>query len=104
MEITNQDWRLFRKRLPSWQEAYMDRLNREYAVILAGEGKPSEKFWMLEKRILEDRRHPGVQLRLKRSDLVYTVAALINNGVITDADLEGFSDSVRMPLQVLLNL
>lgn len=44
MEITNQDWKLFRQQLPGWQEAYMDRLNREYAEILAGEGNPSEKF------------------------------------------------------------
>ena len=48
MEITNQDWKLFRSRLPNWQEAYMNRLNQEYAKILSGEGTPSDKFWALE--------------------------------------------------------
>lgn len=104
MEITNHDWKLFRRLLPDWQEAYMDRLNREYAEILAGEGNPSNKFWALEKRIRQDKHSPGVQLESKRSDLIYTLAALLNDGVITADDLEGFSDSVRKPLQMLLNL
>ena len=28
------DWKLFRKKLGSWQEAYMDRLIEEYKDIL----------------------------------------------------------------------
>ena len=48
MEITNQDWKLFRQRLPGWQEAHMNRLNQEYANILSGDGNPSDKFWALE--------------------------------------------------------
>ena len=42
------DWRLFRSRLPSWQEAYMERRNREYIALLSGGGSASEKFWELE--------------------------------------------------------
>lgn len=55
MKVTKQDWKLFRQKLPAWQEAYMDRLNREYIEILAGEGNPSDKFWALEKRIRQDK-------------------------------------------------
>lgn len=104
MEITNQDWKLFRQRLPGWQEAHMDRLNRAYAEILAGAGKPSEKFWTLEKRIREDKHRPGVQLQLKRSELVCTLAILLNDGVITPNDLKGFSDGLLTSLSMLLHL
>ena len=28
--VNEKDWKLFRSRIPDWQEAYMDRLNHEY--------------------------------------------------------------------------
>ena len=101
MEITNQDWKLFRSRLPDWQEAYMNRLNQEYADILAGDGNPSDKFWALEKRIRQDRQSPGVQIQPKRSELLYLLAALLNDGVITFKDLDGFSDNLLDALHFL---
>lgn len=82
----------------------MDRLNREYAEILAGEGNPSEYFWALEKRIREDKHHPGVQLQLKRSELLYTSAILLNDGVIMLNDLHDFSDDLITSLNMLLHL
>ena len=47
------DWRLFRSRLPIWQEAYMERRNREYIALLSGGGSASEKFWVWGDRIFE---------------------------------------------------
>ena len=49
--VNEKDWKLFRSRIPDWQEAYMDRLNHEYIELLSGEGNPSDKFWALEERI-----------------------------------------------------
>ena len=51
MDISQKDWKLFRAKLPGWQEAYMERLNKEYIQILNSEGNPSDIFWTLEKRI-----------------------------------------------------
>ena len=48
-EVTESDWKLFRKKLPGWQEAYMDKLNQEYIQLLTGTGDASDKFWELEK-------------------------------------------------------
>ena len=48
--VNEKDWKLFRSRIPDWQEAYMDRLNHEYIELLSGEGNPSDKFWALEER------------------------------------------------------
>ena len=50
-QVKERDWKLFRQKLPLWQEAYMDKLNQEYIRILSGEGLASEKFWELEKLI-----------------------------------------------------
>ena len=58
--IKEADWRLFRSRLPIWQEAYMERLNREYIALLSGTGSASEKFWELERRFHRVKYVPGV--------------------------------------------
>ncbi len=58
--FTEADWQLFRKRVLDWQEAYMDRLGREYIQLLSGDCAPSEKFWNLERRIKEDKKRAGV--------------------------------------------
>ena len=42
--FTKKDWVLFREKIADWQEAYMDKLNKEYIELLNGEGTPSEKF------------------------------------------------------------
>ena len=102
LRFTKQDWKLFKEKLPSRQEAYMGKLNREYMEILNGEGNPSDKFWHLEKRIKEDKRSPGVQLRLTRTDMVWNIIALINNEVISLDDLEEFSDTLKETVDRIL--
>ena len=61
-DISKADWKLFRERISEWQEAYMERLAREYIALLSSEEPASKKFWDLEKRIREDKRMPGVLL------------------------------------------
>ena len=64
MELSKNDWKLFRERLPGWQERYMDKLTREYAELLTDDRcQPSERFWTLNKRIREDRRKPIARMR-----------------------------------------
>ncbi len=46
-EFTEKDWKLFRSKIVGWQEAYMDRLNKEYIELLSTDDNPSEKFWKL---------------------------------------------------------
>ena len=47
-QVVEKDWKLFREKLPVWQEVYMERLTKEYAELLNGDDAASEKFWMLE--------------------------------------------------------
>ena len=72
MECTKSDWKLFRELIPEWQEAYMERLNKEYIRLLSSEKDASEKFWALEKRIRQDKRKPGVDRESTRLTGVQT--------------------------------
>lgn len=95
LQVNESDWRLFRTRLPDWQERHMESLIREYAAFLAGSGAASDKFWVLEKRIREDQQHVGVVARMSRSNMYTNLLALLHDGVITLDDLDGFSDDLR---------
>lgn len=93
-QTKEQDWKLFRKKLPLWQEAYMDKLNQEYIRLLSGEGLASDKFWELEKRIREDKRSIGVVADMRRSQMYSNLLSLLANEIIREDDLEGFSEEL----------
>lgn len=92
---TKKDWALFREKIAEWQETYIEKLNKEYIELLSGQGKPSEKFWALERRIRNDKKDTGVQIRMSRSECIYNIASLLNEGAITMDDLEEFSDELK---------
>ena len=93
-QVKEQDWKLFRKKLPLWQEAYMDKLNQEYIRLLSGEGLASDKFWELEKRIREDKRSIGVVADMRRSQMYSNLLSLLVNEIIREDDLDGFSEEL----------
>ena len=102
LQVNESDWKLFRKRLPDWQERHMEGLIREYAALLAGSGAASDKFWALEERIRKDQRHVGVVARMSRSNMYMNLLALLQNGVITLDELNGFSDDLRERLAFVM--
>ena len=103
MQISKKDWKLFSACVGNWQETYMERLVKEYMDLLDGEENASDKFWKLEERIKKDKKHPGVILELSKGNMVFDIVALINSGVITTADLEGFSDELKESVDFLLH-
>ena len=102
-KYTEQDWKLFRARLPDWQSAYMDRLNQEYIEILTADMESADKFWRLEKRINVDRRKTGVEAEMRRSKLILNLYYLIKEGAIRVDDLEGFSDELQDHIKLMVN-
>jgi len=102
MECSKSDWKLYRSRIAEWQEAYMEKLVKEYVELLSKEGNASDKFWSLEKRIKQDKKHPGVLIELNKGNMVFDIASLVNLGVITTADLEGFSEELREQVDFIL--
>lgn len=103
MEVSKSDWKLFRTRVGDWQETYMERLVKDYMDLLDGAEKASDKFWKLEERIKKDKKHPGVLLELSKGNMIFDIAALINSGVITTADLADFSDELKESVDFLLH-
>ena len=102
MECSKSDWKLFRSRIGGWQENYMERLVKEYIQLLNSSEDASDKFWKLEERIKKDRKHPGVILEMRKSDMLYDIVALINHDVITEEDLDGFSDDLKEKVNFFL--
>ena len=95
MDFSKRDWTLLREKLPGWQEAYMERLLQEYAVLLCSDGSPSERSWALDKRIREDKRSPGVQVMMRKADMLYILSGLLRDGAIEPMDLNEFSEELR---------
>lgn len=73
MDISEQDWKIFRKKLPLWQESYMEKLNSKYVNILYSEKSPADKFWILEKRIRKDKKSRGVVMELRHGKQLFTI-------------------------------
>lgn len=72
----------------------MEQLVKEYQEILTEDDLASERFWKLDKRIREDRQHPGVIFEVRRGNMIPCILTLLKDGIITDADLEGFSQEL----------
>ena len=95
------DWKLLKKRLPGWQERYMEQLVEDYKEILNGDYIASEKFWTLYKKINQDQRKGGVMVEgLSRSNMVYYMIELYEDGAIEMKDLAGFSDGLIEVIQM----
>ena len=93
-QVNEQDWKLFQKKLPLWQEACIDSLNQEYIRILSADRLASDKFWELEKRIRTDKRSTGVVADMRRSQMYSNLVSLLVNGIICEDDLDGFSNEL----------
>lgn len=63
----------------------------------------SKTDWKLEERIKKDRKHPGVLIELRKSNMIFDIVSLINLGVIITADLEGVSDELKESVDFLLH-
>ena len=97
-DVIESDWKLFRKKLPDWQESYMAELNQEYIQLLTGPGDASDKFWELEKRIKNDKHNVGVVAEMRRSVMFPNLIDLLREGAITPGDLDDFSEELRESL------
>ena len=105
MDIRKKDWELFREKLSGWQENYMEGLVKEYVKFLNDDKKPAvEKFWELEKRIKEDKRHPGVIMEIIKSEAIWDIVRLIRLKVITYDDLSDFSDELKLEVKRILEM
>ena len=67
--------------------------------------KPAlEKFWELEKRIKEDKRHPGVIMEMSKAEVLWDIVRLIRLKVIAYDDLSDFSDDLQLEVKRILEM
>ena len=103
-QVKEKDWKLFRKKLPVWQEVYMERLIKDYAELLDGDEAAPEKFWTLDKRVRADRQSLGVRVNEEsRSKLQNILTGLIVENVISEDDLCGFSEELQASTRQWIN-
>ncbi|MBQ6874806.1 MAG: hypothetical protein IJN46_01050 [Lachnospiraceae bacterium] len=95
MEVSKKDWKLYREKLPRWQEAYMEKLIVKYVEYLQGDEPASTKFWEMEKRIKRDKKNPGVLIEVSKGNMLFDLIRLMHEGVINFNDLEDFSDELK---------
>ena len=100
MEISKADWKLYRERVSDWQEHYMEQLTKEYVELLTSPGNASDHFGELEKRIKQDKKHPGVLIKLRKS---VDIAYFVRDKVITMNELEGFSEDLIDAVKLILS-
>ena len=99
--FNEKDWKLYRSKIAGWQEAYMERLAKEYIDLLSGDAAASDKFWELEKRIRDDKKRVSVSVHLSRSEMMYKIMELLNDRVIQMSDLEDFSEDLQVKMKFI---
>lgn len=102
MNIKDSDWKIFRAKVPDWQETYMENLIKEYISLLSEEKLASDKFWELESLVKKDNRRPGVIIDMRRSKMINNIIALLNDNVITFDDLNNFSEELRETIKFFI--
>ena len=95
MEFSEKDLKLFKEKLPAWQENYMARLEEGYIKLLQSDKSAADKFWALERRIQKDKKKKGVVLQVTRSNLLINLTSLVMEKAITLDELDGFSEELQ---------
>ena len=102
-EVTDKDWKIFRKKIIMWQENYMQKLNNEYIKLLQWENVPSKNFWDLEKRIIKDKRSVGVVINMRRSTMIQNILELLRDDIIQFDDLYDFSEELKNEIKLMID-
>ena len=104
IEISKQDWALFKNKVPVWQEYNMAKLIQNYVQLLQDEKMDaSDRFWELEKRISKDRRTPGVVIELHKDSMLWDLARFVSDGLVSEEELAEFSEDVRDAVGLILS-
>lgn len=104
MEISKSDWKLFRNKVGEWQNRYLEKICKEYIMILSSDADPSDKFWELEKRIRDDKRNKGVLLSVEKSNVIFDMLDFLEEEIISFDDLAPFSSDFKDTVQKMLDM
>lgn len=91
-EFYEKDWKLFRKKLPEWQASYIKKLNEHYVELLTRDLDPAQNYWECFKAMKKNQRDVGVIAEIARSQMMYNIISLLQEGAISKDDLVDFSE------------
>lgn len=99
------DWKHFRAMLEPVRERYLLRRNREFAQQLERTDKsPTECFWQTLDAMQQEANQLERALdRLSRSHMEENLIMMCSMGMLTEEDLEGFSEGLVSQLKIILN-
>lgn len=101
MEPSKKDWKLYREKVPGWQENYMERLIEDYVSYLSSTEPASTKFWTMEKRMKQDKKTPGVCIEISKGNMIFDLVRFLQDEVIVFSDLDEFSEELRETVRLL---
>ena len=101
MEPSKKDWKLYREKVPGWQENYMERLIEDYVSYLSSTEPASTKFWTMEKRMKQDKKTPGVCIEISKGNMIFDLVRFLQDEVIVFSDLDEFSEKLRDTVRLL---
>ena len=103
MDTVNEaDWKLFKEKLPVWQENYMARINKKLVSILSDESlNAGDRFWKAEKLINREKKCTGVICEMRRNAMFMNIISLLQEKAITVEDLSEFSPELQGRIKMM---
>ena len=100
------DYKLFKEKLPLWQENYMAKVCEKIQKLTINDEKSAaDKFWAIEKTFFKEKKNPGVLMEIPSiSNLLYAILDLLNHKVIKMEDLVDFSEEFKEKVEKIQNL
>ena len=104
MTPVESDWKLYSKLIPFWRDRYLTVKNREFTATLCQDGKtPTEVFWETKERVDKEAKILDQCLgRNSRSSMYMSMLLMHRYGLITDSDLNQFSEELSLALRKAL--
>ena len=95
------DWKKFRAIVPELRERYLRERNSELRAILQDESlTPTNQFWAASDRIEEIRKILRSCLDgHSRSKMMNFLAIMYRHQMLTESDLDGFSEEILVRLE-----
>lgn len=94
-QMDENDWVLFKTRMPLWRERHLEKLLNRYEEIIEGDESAEERFYTLQKRIDKDSWCALFSVEMSRSKVLINLMRLLNERIITIEDLDGFTPGLR---------
>ena len=95
-EFLESDWKIYRQRRKIWIENYMNGLCKNYSELLnADDISAADRIWSLYDKLQKDTRKTDIVFRDSRTYMKQNIYHLLEGGVITLGDFDGFSAELQ---------